>query len=158
MPWQCVRACVCDIVVSYTTTCLECRHYCCHLRCSRNTIKYGNVKSHFFYSRKNNIEHIFIVRIWFDCFLENFIVRMSLNQDSSTWSATDAKDNQQEIAKMVRFFYINFSIFSVIEILTIWYVFLLLFECTFRLMIYQSKRMVKQSQKMMALMLRSKYK
>lgn len=52
---------------------------------------------------------------------------MSQNQESNTWSATDAKDNQQEIAKMVSkmiqgYIFVNpFSNFRLIEILIVWY-------------------------------------
>lgn len=68
-------------------------------------IKYGNVETHFFPLPSNRyrtkIEYISLVSILFNWFLEENATEMSQNQESNTWSATDAKDNQQEIAKMV---------------------------------------------------------
>lgn len=83
---------------------------------------------------------------------------MSQNQDSSTWSATDAKDNQQEIAKMVsdsRIFVHPFFNFFTIKILIV-SCFSFARTHAYRLIIYPSKKTVRQRLKKMVLMLQIK--
>lgn len=92
-------------------------------------------------------------------FFRKFALKMSQSADN-TWSATEAKENQQEIAKLVSIFFslcvYHYVHFFASLVMNSWKFFIVRHRTHFRWIICHCRGMVKSSQKMTALMLQSK--